>query len=335
MKTLRLHGSHDLRLHDEAVPAAAAGQRLLKVASVGICGSDLHWFDEAGIGDARLEHPLVLGHEFSARMENGERVAVDPAVPCGRCELCLQGHPNICPNVLFAGHGEQDGALREYMPWDERYLFPLPDSISDDEGALLEPLGVAIHAVDLAHLKTGITVGVFGCGVIGLMIVQLARLSGAAKILATDVLAHRVDAARGLGAQHAILPDDRRGGGQVLALTAGRGVDVAFEVSGDPDAVTAAFEAVKPGGKVILVGIPSDDRTSFQASLARRKGLTIKLVRRMKLTYPRAIALVSQGMVEARSLITHRFTIDQGTAAFEAAEARAGIKIVITVDGAR
>ncbi|HEY3313227.1 MAG TPA: zinc-binding dehydrogenase [Anaerolineales bacterium] len=329
MKTLRLHGLHDLRLHDEPIPVPGEGQLLLRVGSVGICGSDLHWFAEQGIGDARLTRPLVLGHEFSALTEKGERVAVEPAIPCGHCEYCLRGHPNLCPSVIFAGHGNQDGALREFMAWDEHSLFPLPDSLSNDDGAMLEPLGVAIHSVDLGHLKAGMTVGVFGCGVIGLLIVQLAKLSGATNIVATDILPHRVEAARALGAHHAFLAEDRRAIQQVLRASAGRGVDVAFEVAGDQDAVEAALATCIPGGKLVLVGIPSDDKTSFPASVARRKGLTIKLVRRMKHTYPRAISLVESGLVDVRSLVTHRFSLDQAAAAFEAAERREGIKIMI------
>jgi len=331
MKSFRLHGPHDLRIHDEPQPVPARGQRLLKVTSVGICGSDLHWFAEQGIGDARLAHPLVLGHEFSALTEKGERVAVDPAIPCGVCEYCRRGHPNLCPDVIFAGYGTHDGALREYMVWDEKCLFPIPDSLSDDDGAMLEPLGVALHAVDLGHLKAGMTVGVFGCGAIGLLIVQLAKLSGAANIIAADILQHRVDAARAFGADEAI----RVGNGSELEIfleaTGGRGVDVAFEAAGVQDAVEMAVAVIIPGGKLILVGIPSDDSTSFPASVARRKGLTIRLVRRMKNTYPRSIELVSRGLVDVRSLVTHRYRLDECAEAFDVAHRREGIKVIINL----
>jgi L-iditol 2-dehydrogenase len=331
MKTLRLHGLHDVRLHDEPKPIPSMGQRLLKISSVGICGSDLHWFSEQGIGDARLTHPLVLGHEFSAVTENGERVAVEPSLPCGVCEHCLRGDPNLCPSVIFAGHGTQDGALREYMAWNESCLFRIPDALSDADGAMLEPLGVAIHSVDLGHLKTGMTVGVFGCGVIGLLIIQLARLSGVTNIIATDILPHRVQAAKALGAQHAILASDGRGSEMVRAASGDRGLDVAFEVAGEQNAVDAAVAALTPGGKLILVGIPADDKTSFTASVVRRKGLTIKLVRRMKHTYPRAIDLVTHGQVDVRSLVTHRFSLEQAAQAFETAERREGLKVIIEI----
>jgi L-iditol 2-dehydrogenase len=310
---------------------AGAGEKLVRVKSVGVCGSDLHWFAEGSIGDAKLEHPLVLGHEFAGITEDGQRVAIDPAIPCGYCEFCEHGHPNLCANLLFAGHGKTDGALREWMAWSEKSLFPIPDSISDADGAMLEPLGVALHTVDLGKLKAGMNVGVFGCGPIGLFIIQIAKRSGAAEIIATDKLAHRVEAAKSFGATHAFFAGEGRELDEIRAVTAGRGVDVAFEAAGRQDAVDTSFAAVTAGGKVILAGIPDDDKTSFSASSARRKGLTIKLVRRMKHTYPRAIELVAKGLVDVRSVVTHRFPLEQASEAFRVAERREGLKIIIEV----
>lgn len=329
MRSIRLHGTGDLRIHDEPVPIAGAGEKLVRIKSVGICGSDLHWFSEGEIGDAKLERPLVLGHEFAGVTEAGQRVAIDPAIPCGRCEFCERGHPNLCENLIFAGHGQHDGALREWMAWNEKSLFPIPDSISDAEGAMLEPLGIAIHSVDLGKIKAGMTVGVFGCGPIGLLIIQMAKLSGAANIIATDKLFHRVEAAKRFGASHAFLVGDNLQLSEISAATDGRGVDVAFEAAGEQEAVDASVAAVTSGGKVILAGIPNDDKTSFSASTARRKGLTIKLVRRMKHTYPRAIELVSKGLVDVRSLVTHRFPLEQARDAFHLAERRDGLKVII------
>lgn len=331
MKSVRLHGTGDLQIHEEPAPMAGAGEKLVRVKAVGVCGSDLHWFGEGSIGDAQLEHPLVLGHEFAGVTEDGQRVAIDPAIPCGHCEFCERGHPNLCVNLIFAGHGKHDGALREWMAWDTKSLFPIPDSLSDDDGAMLEPLGVAIHTVDLGKLKAGMTVGVFGCGPIGLLILQVTKLSGAANIIATDKLAHRVQAAQALGATHAFLAEDGQELSEIRVATNGRGVDVAFEAAGTQDAVDMSFAAVAPGGKVVLAGIPDDDKTSFSASTARRKGLTIKLVRRMKHTYPRAIELVSKGLVDVRSIVTHRFPLEQFAEAFRVAQRREGLKIIIEV----
>ena len=314
MRAVRLHGVGDLRLHDEPQPVPGPGESLVRVTAVGLCGSDLHWFAEGAIGDAKLAHPLVLGHEFAGVTADGQRVAVDPANPCGRCERCRAGHPNLCPAVRFAGHGENDGGLREYMAWPNHCLFPLPDSLSDADGALLEPLGIALHAVDLAKIQPGMTVGVFGCGPIGLLVLQVARAAGATTLWVTEPRPHRLAAAG-------------RYGGQPWAR--GVEVDAAFECAGENAAVDDAIEGVRPGGRVILVGIPSDDRTSFSASVARRKGLTIKLSRRMKNTYPRAIRLVESGQVEVRSLVSDTFALERAGEAFAAAQKREGLKVVV------
>ncbi len=335
MRSVRLHATRDLRVHDEPLPAPSAGEVLLRVTAVGVCGSDLHWYNEAGIGDARLHHPLVLGHEFAAVIADGarkgQRVAVDPALPCGQCEWCREGHPNLCPHTRFSGHGKDDGALREFMAWPEQAVFPLPDAIDDVGGAMLEPLGVAIHTVDLAHVRPGMHVGVFGCGTIGLLTLQVARLAGATRLFATDLLPHRLDAAHELGAT-----DVLRAGGEaheesqaIRIATGGRGLDVAFECAGDQSAVDAAFDAVRIGGMVVLCGIPPEDRTSFIASLARRKGLTIKMVRRMKHVYPRAIEIVARGLVNVHALITHRYKLEDAPRAFEVANRREGVKVMI------
>lgn len=333
MKVLRLHGVRDLRLRDEPEPVPGPGEVFLRVTAVGLCGSDLHWFSEAGIGDARLQEPLVLGHEFAGVIESGERrgqrVAVDPAVPCGRCDFCLEGNPNLCSTLRFAGHGTEDGALREYMAWPTHCLHPLPDSLTDADGVMLEPLGVAIHAVDLGHLRLGMTVGVFGCGPIGLLVLQVARVAGATHVIATDKLPHRLEAARSLGATAVFQAAGGRESSEILAATDGKGVDVAFEVAGENEAVETAIAAAKPGARVVLIGIPADDRTAFAASIARRKGLTIKLTRRMKPVYPRAIRLVGSGLVDVRSLVTHRFPLEEFDKAFSAAQGREGLKVII------
>jgi L-iditol 2-dehydrogenase len=332
MKALRLFTMNDLRLCDEPLPTPAHDETLIRVTAVGICGSDLHWLDEGAIGDARLDRPLILGHEFAGVMPDGTRVAVDPAIPCGECEFCLEGNPNLCIALRFAGHSTQDGALREYIAWSTRCLYRLPNSLTDVDGAMLEPLGVALHAIDLGHIKPGMSIGVFGCGPIGLLIVQLARLSSATTIFATDKLPHRLDAARAFGATHAVEADGHESN-KILSITNRRGVDVAFEAAGANQAVDVAIASAKPGARVVLVGIPPDDRTTFSASTARRKGLTIKLSRRMKHTYPRAIELVASGKIDVRSIVTHRFALKDFQKAFDTAQKREGLKVIIEPSG--
>ena len=214
------------------------------------------------------------------------------------------------------------GALREYMAWPLKAIVPIPDTISDEAAAVLEPLGVAIHTVDLGKIKPGMTVGVYGCGPIGLLTIQMARVAGASEIIATDILPHRLEAARAMGAHHTFLasPDgiERM---KILAATHRDGVDVAFEVAGENAAVETAIETAKPGSRVVLCGIPSSNQTSFRASTARRKGLTIMMVRRMKHTYHRAIKLVESGQVDVNSVVSHRFPLDQVVEAFDLAQA--------------
>jgi len=333
MKVLRLHAVGDLRLHDENDPLPKHDECLLRITAVGICGSDVHWYEEAGIGDAHLKRPLVLGHEFAGIIDSGDqqglKAAVDPAIACRQCRYCAEGNPNLCNNLRFAGHDEVDGALREKLCWPNLLVHALPDEFSAVDGVMLEPLGVALHALSLGHVLPGMAVGIFGCGPIGLLLVQLARAAGAAKIIATDRLANRLDAARTFGATSAILAGGGRETEEVLAATHDDGVDIAFEAAGDNEAVATAIRSTRPGRQVILIGIPDDDRTVFPASVARRKGLTLKLVRRMKHTYPRAIQMVQSGAVDVRSLVTHRFPLSEYKAAFETAKKREGLKVVI------
>ncbi len=327
MKALRLHGPGDLRLHEEPVPEPSEGELLVRVTAVGLCGSDRHWLAEGSIGDAVLTQPLVLGHEFVGTVESGpragERVVLDPAVPCGRCAVCRMQRPHLCPELRFAGHGSTDGALRTLMVWPERLAYRLPDSLPDAEGALLEPLGVALHALDLGRVEPGATAGVFGCGPIGLLLVQALRDAGATVTIATDRLRHRVDAAAALGA-------DRTLGAGDGGLPDGPGVDVAFEAAGEDAALADAFDAVRPGGRVVIVGIPDGDRTSFTASTARRKGLTLLLCRRMEpADLPRAIQLAEAGRVELAPLVSERHALSDWEDAFGALVERRGLKTIV------
>ncbi|MCH7521190.1 MAG: zinc-binding dehydrogenase [Candidatus Marinimicrobia bacterium] len=333
MKVIRIHGPGDLQLHHEPDPVPGPGETLVTVGAVAICGSDLHWFSEGSIGGEGLEQPLILGHEFSGVITDGEghpvRVAVDPAIPCEECRHCREGQPNLCQQQRFAGHGHDDGALREQLVWPDQCLHPLPDSFDIVDGALLEPLGIALHAADLGDIKPGMRVGVFGCGPIGLLLVQLAQLSGATQVIATDLLPHRLVAARAFGATQVFQVDEGGEYRNIWAATGQEGVDVAFEVAGAEAAVETAIASAAPGATVVLVGIPADERTSFHAATARRKGLTIKLCRRMKHTYPRAIRLVETGLIDVRSLVTHHFPMDEYEQAFAIASRREGLKIVI------
>jgi L-iditol 2-dehydrogenase len=320
VKALRLHAAGELRLHDEPDPEPRPGEVLVRVGGVGLCGSDRHWFLEGSIGDAALADPLVLGHEFAGVVVDGpragERVALDPAAPCGRCALCASGRGHLCADMRFAGHGSTDGALRTLVAWPGDLAHALPDAVSDVAAPLLEPLGVALHALDLGGAEAGTTAAVFGCGPLGLLLVQALRAVGAQVEVAADPLPHRAAAARKLGAAGS------EPGGAV--------VDVAYEAAGDDGALDGAIAAVRPGGRVVLVGIPDGDRSSFHAAAARRKELTLQLCRRMRASdLPRAIALAAAGDVELDSLVTSRYGLADGPEAFRELVERRGLKVVV------
>jgi L-iditol 2-dehydrogenase len=300
------------------------------VKTTGICGSDLHLYNDARIGDTALEGPLVIGHEFSAVVEAagpealdggheplaaGTRVAVDPAQPCGRCESCDQGHPNLCRRLHFCGNYPDGGSLCEWMHMPARSCFPVPDAIDDTQAALIEPLGVAIHAVDLARIRVGDTVAIIGAGAIGLMILQLVRLSGASVVFVTDKFPWRLALAERWGAR-AVLCDGPDPIGFVSRETGGRGVDVAIEAAWADHSIGQAVEMTRLGGRVVLVGIPGDDCLAMKHSTARRKGLTIRLSRRMKHIHRRAIGLILDGRVNLSALVSHRFPLSRAADAF-------------------
>jgi L-iditol 2-dehydrogenase len=347
MLAARLHGPADLRVERVPRPGPPArDQVLLRVKVTGICGSDLHSYHDARIGDTPVASPLVLGHEFSGVVKAagpdaldgngrplppGARVAVDPAQPCLHCELCQLGHPNLCRNMRFCSNHPYDGSLSEWMLMPARCCFPIPKSMSHVEAALLEPLGVAIHAVDLAKLRPAQSVAILGAGSIGLLLLQVARLAGADPVFVTDKFPWRLKVARQFGAAP-IACDAEDPVARIYKETSGRGVDVAFEAAWADHSVQQAAEITRPGGRVVLVGIPSDDRLAMKPSTARRKGLTLKFCRRMKHTYPRAIRLVEGGRVHLRPLVSHRFALRRADEAFalNAAYRDQVVKIVIT-----
>lgn len=336
MKVARLHGRGDLRLTDEPAPDPRQGEVLVRVTAVGICGSDLHWYDESGIGEAHLDRPLVLGHEaagvIAAGPRAGTRVAIDPSIPCGSCDACDRGLGHLCPRVRFLGHSATDGALRELLAWPEDRLVPIPDAIDDVAGAMLEPLGVAIHALRLAGLQPGGTIGIFGAGPIGQLLIRLAFVGGASRVVATDILAHRVEAARAAGA----LAERVDGGAErerLLDALGGRLLDTAIEIAGEDDAIATAAILTRPAGRVVVAGIPAGNDALVPASVLRRKGLDLRFARRMNRVYPAAIALAASGRLDPASVVTHRFALADSAAAFATAARREGGKTVILPGG--
>ncbi|MBN1639753.1 MAG: NAD(P)-dependent alcohol dehydrogenase [Anaerolineae bacterium] len=343
MKAARLYGPGDMRVDEVPVPEPGPGEALLQVLSVGVCGSGVHYFLDGGIGDDKVTDPFVIGHEFSARVIGlgpgaagpavGTRVAVEPAISCGKCEFCLEGHPNLCEKILFCSTPPTPGALQEYIVHPAELCFPLPARVDNDRGAMLEPLGIALHAVRLANLRPGDTIAILGSGPIGLLILQVARISGARAAYVTDLVPERLAMAKRFGATGVLKADESDPVAWVMAQTHGRGVDVAFETAWAEETVAQAAEVARRGGTAMMVGIPREDRAVLPAHSVRRKGLTIKYVRRMKHTYPRAIAMVADGLIDVDSLITHRFPLDQVARGYELVSNREDgvMKVVIEI----
>jgi L-iditol 2-dehydrogenase len=332
MRVARVVGPREIRLADAPVPVPGPGEALVRIKAVGICGSDLHYYAHGRIGDVRFAPGHILGHEVAGIVEGlgpatpgpapGTPVAVDPAIHCGACRFCVEGHPNFCRELRFFGSPPTDGALRELLAHPAHLLHPLPPGIGFSVGATIEPLGVAIHAVDLGHLALGASVAVFGSGPVGLLVAAVAQLHGARSVCAVEPLAHRRKIAVQFGATEALDPADGDVVRSIRDLTDGDGVDVAFEVAGSPEATTQAVQVVRPGGTLVLAGYWEADAVTLPGITAMRKGLTIRFVRRMKHTFPRAIDLVCRDQVNLSALITHEFALAEVAEAFARAERR-------------
>jgi L-iditol 2-dehydrogenase len=302
------------------------GMAIIKVTATGICGTDLTHF-RGGEGDNKI----ILGHEFTGivaevgpdslngdfqPLQTGIRVAVDPAQSCGHCEMCEKGNPNLCQNLYFLGLYPDNGSLCEYILVQSRACFPLPDSIDDAQAVMLEPLGVGIHTVDLAHIKVGDSAAILGAGPIGLCILQMAKLSGANPIFVSDKFPWRLDIAKRFGAI-TINCEKEDPVAVVSKMTNGRGVDVAIEAAWADYSVQQAIDMARLGGRLVQVGIPHEDSITMKASTLRRKGLTIRACRRMKHTYPRAIKLTEQKLVDLSGLVSHHFPFERVEEAFK------------------
>lgn len=320
-KALFIHGAGDIRITDYVPQPPKSDETLVHVKAVGVCGSDLHYYKDGGIGAAKIETPFIPGHEFSAvvtedvpdkNLEQGELVAVDPATPCHRCEWCLRSYHNLCPHVMFIGAPPYNGAMTGSLPVPTSALVKLPDGISAEQAAMLEPLGVCIHAIDLAKPRLIESIAVVGCGGIGLGIIQLLVKTGCHQIIAIDPQEHRAKKALALGATAAGASIDI-----VSDATSKRGCDLVIEATNSPDGMTDAVMSAAIGGRVVLVGIPDGDTyTPISASQSRRRGLDIRFSRRMGAVYDRAIVLVENGHIDIDTLITHRFSIEDSEQAF-------------------
>ncbi len=319
-QALFLHAAGDARVEPYAPPPPGPGETRVRVAAVGLCGSDLHYFKDGGIGAAQVRAPFVPGHEIAAwltgdlpgaGLRKGALVAVDPNVACGTCDWCRKGWHNLCPHVRFIGAPPYDGAMATEMNVPVGQILPLPEGFTPARTAMLEPLGVAIHALDLARPHLGERATVLGCGPVGLLVVQLLRLAGAGEVLAIDPQPHRRALAARLGATRVAA-----GLAEAADWNGGEGSPLVVEFTNAREGFAEAVAAARIGGRLVLGGIPDGDSYVLPAAPARRRGLGVKFVRRMGDDYPRAMALVAAGRIDVDSLVSHRLPLAEGPAAF-------------------
>ena len=320
-----MRGAHHIEFGQIEKPMPKPGEVLIRVLANSICGSDLHYWHEGKIGSAVVSSAFTPGHEFAGvvaggtgepfDLSDGTLVAVDPAQPCHHCYWCQQGNHHLCPNMVFVGAPPHPGAMAEYIAVPASTVFAMPPTFTAAQAALLEPLGVAMHALDLAKLRPGTHLAILGAGTIGLYVQMLARISGALSIAMIEPQAYRREKALELGAT-SVFPDTASYLASVKD-TPTRGADVVIEATTSPHGPRHATEAVRIGGKVVLVGIPDGDEFTLTGSQVRRKGLTIKLSRRMGNIYPRAIEFVQSGRIDVTAIVTHTLPLSQVREAFE------------------
>jgi L-iditol 2-dehydrogenase len=329
MRVSVLREAGQLELADWPVPRPGPGEVLVAVRSVGVCGSDVHYFQHGRIGDFVVRSPLVLGHEVSGRIvavgagvdagRAGARVAIEPGAACGVCAECKAGRYNLCPDMRFFATPPVDGALAEYVVVRADLAFDLPDAVSDDDAALLEPLSVGIWATGKAGVTAGSSVLIAGAGPIGLVAAQVARARGATTIAVTDIAPHRLAAALRSGATLAL---DARDG------PAGTEFDAFLDCSGAPSAITAGIWALRPAGRAVLVGMGPDEVALPLGRLQQRE-LTVTGTFRYANTWPAAIGLAAGGSVDLSGLVTDRFGLAEAEQALRSTTQAGTIKSII------
>jgi L-iditol 2-dehydrogenase len=342
MKAAVLAGPRKIEVREVPLPSLhRETDVLIRVAATGICGSDIHYFSEGKIGDQVVEYPFVAGHECAgivervgrrvARLKPGDRVVIDPAVVCGTCDQCLSGRPNTCRNLLFLGApGELQGGLSEFIVMPQANCHPLAGSISWAEGVLVEPLSIGIYSLKLMEDGRENRVAVLGSGPIGLSVLLAAAASGVRTAYATDKIEARVNAARTAGAGWSGNPERTDIVAEIREREPGL-LDAVFECCGDQAALDQAVALLKPGGRLMILGIPRSDRVSFDIHRLRRREISVVNVRRQRHCFPEAIRLIEQKRADVRFMATHEFSLEDAAKGFDLAAGYADgvIKTVI------
>ena len=338
-KAAVMHATHDVRLEDVPVPEPGPKEVLVEIRAVGVCGSDVHYYEEGRIGSFVVREPLILGHESmgtvvalgeeATRLEVGERVTLEPGVPDGTCRECRAGRYNLCPNVRFFATPPIDGAFTNYVSIHEDFAFSLPDELSDNAGALMEPLSVGIWACKKGGVTAGDHVLVTGAGPIGLLAMQVAFAQGATEVTVTDVAGQRLQIARRLGATRALNVAEES------LDEAGLEADVLIECSGNERALGDGIRCVRPAGVAVVVGMGPNEETSLPLAFIQTSEITLTGTFRYANTYPTAIDLAATGKVDLDAMVTSHYGLGETEEALQASgKDPANVKPMVIPNGA-
>ncbi|HSB14856.1 MAG TPA: alcohol dehydrogenase catalytic domain-containing protein [Bryobacteraceae bacterium] len=334
MKSVQLVAPRTLEVREvPSPPEPGPSEVLVRPKAVGVCGSDLHWYREGRIGWTPAAYPQVLGHEPVAEVaaagkgaggfHPGQRVTIEPAIVCGRCEFCLDGQPNNCVRSRFMGGPDQPGLFRELAAVPAGNVVPIPDSLSLVQAALIEPLAVILHLMELTPIRVGDTVAVLGCGSIGMLCASVARLRGASWVIAADKVEHRLPLAKRMGADVTVLMPRESLRDAVMDHTRGRGVDVVLDAAGATETINAGIGIARRAGVFTLVGLPDEMQLDVDLHTAMAKELRLQMMRRSCHNSHRAIDLLAAGRIPD-ALVTHRPGLEQTPAAFAMLDEYAG-----------
>jgi L-iditol 2-dehydrogenase len=332
MKAAILIEPGKIELQNRNIPIPASDEVLIKVQSVGLCGSDVHYYQHGRIGNFIVEKPIILGHESSGEiveigsevkhLKIGQRVTVEPGVTCGVCEYCKSGKYNLCPEVKFLATPPYDGAFCEYIAIRSDFVFPIPDEMSYDEAAMAEPISVGIHAMRRGRLQVGETVVIMGMGPIGMLSAVVAHLSGANKVIGVDFEESRLELSKKMGVTDTVNLKNENLAERIAEITGGKNVDLALETAGNAKALQSALTSVKRGGRVVVVGLPPEDIATLNINEIVGGEIDIFGVFRYSNTYQTAIDMISQCKVagiDLKNMMTHYYSLDETKEAFEKA----------------
>jgi L-iditol 2-dehydrogenase len=320
MKVAVMTGIGKMAFVQRPIPVTKSHEVLVKVEYVGICGSDLHYYEAGGIGNNKVRPPFVLGHESGGvvmeagadvqNLKPGDRVALEPGIGCGYCEFCTTGRYHLCPDVIFFATPPVDGVFQEYVAHPASLCFKIPANMNTMEAALIEPLAVGFHAANRGEAHIGQTAIVFGSGCIGLVSMMALRAEGVSRVYVVDIMEKRLDKAIELGATGIINAKKEDVIQAARKLTGGAGFDLAVETAGTEITTRQAIEVVKKGSNVVLVGYSATGELTLPISLALDKELTFKTIFRYHHVYPMAIDAVSTGKVNLKGIVTDVFEFD-------------------------